>query len=91
MAREVEHTSGMPLPILSMLLFAIGGGILVALSFQVIIYWPLPVAVAPYYEDSLMPTGFAWGFIVGAFVGWLIGWLTDERHFIDVSYGDSPR
>lgn len=81
-----EKSSGMPLPILAMLVFAVAGAILVGASFQVIIYWPQPVAVAPYFEDSLFPTGAAWGFIVGGLVGWILGWLVDESHFSDTKY-----
>ncbi|HEY9790890.1 MAG TPA: hypothetical protein V6D22_10855 [Candidatus Obscuribacterales bacterium] len=83
---NTQKSTGLPRPILSMIVFAVVGAILVGASFNVIIYWPLPVAVAPYFEDSLFATGAAWGFICGGFIGWLIGWLTDERHFIDIHY-----
>ena len=81
-----EKDSKLPLPILSMLVFAVAGAILVGASFQVIIYWPQPVGVAPYFEDALFPTGAVWGFIVGGFVGWIIGFLIDDKHFEDTKY-----
>jgi hypothetical protein len=84
--REVPTNTGLSVPITAMLFFAVAGALLVGASFQVIVWWPQPVAVAPYYEDALFPTGAAWGFIVGGFTGWLIGWLTDERHFADTIY-----
>jgi formate/nitrite transporter FocA (FNT family) len=85
MAKEVT-SSKLSNPILSMLLMALAAGVITGLSFQFIIYWPLPVAVAPYFEDSLFPTGFAWGFVSGALFGFILGYLTDESHFIDFTY-----
>lgn len=89
MAKDIakdKAQTGYSNAIVCMLVFALAGGLLVGGSFQVIVFWPLPIAVAPYFEDSLFPTGFAWGFVVGALIGWIVGWLTDERHFADVSY-----
>jgi hypothetical protein len=79
-------SGGIPFPIQTMLAMGLAGAVLVGFSFQVIIYWPVPVAVAPYFEDSLFQTGATWGFIVGGFVGWLIGHLSDESHFIENKY-----
>lgn len=79
-------SSGIPFPIQTMIVFGIASAIVVGLSFNVIIYWPLPIAVAPYFEDALFPTGAVWGLIVGGFVGWLIGHLSDESHFSDTKY-----
>jgi hypothetical protein len=83
---KIQQTEGMSVPILGMLVMAIAGGLLVGSSFVAITAWPQPISVAPFFEDNLFGTGFAWGFIVGAFFGWLIGFLTDEKHFSDVSY-----
>jgi hypothetical protein len=86
MAKKIERTEAMSAPILGMLVMAIAGGLLVGSSFVAITAWPHPISVAPYYEDSLFLTGFAWGMVVGAFFGWIVGFLTDENHFSDVTY-----
>jgi hypothetical protein len=88
MAKIEKRTSAstVSVPILAMMIFAIAGALLVGASFQVIIFWPQPVAVAPYFEDSLFATGAVWGLVVCGSVGWLIGWLTDENHFTDTKY-----
>lgn len=88
MANKIQRQkpSGMSNPVFAMIVMAIVSGLLVGAAFQVIVWWPLPLGVAPYFEDSLFPTGFAWGFIVGGFFGWLIGYMTDESHFIDATY-----
>ena len=74
---------GLPVSLVAMMFCAIVSSIVCAVSFWVINYWPLPVAVAPYYE---WPVGAVWGFLVGALFGYIIGWLTDEKHFSDTSY-----
>ena len=86
MSKSDKTKTGMPFPIACMLLFGVAGALLAGASFQVIVWYPLPVAIAPYFENSLFPTGATWGLIVGGFVGWSIGWLTDESHFDDASY-----
>lgn len=70
-------------PIVAMMVCALASTVIVAASFWVINYWPLPVSVAPYYE---WPVGAVWGFLVGGLFGYCIGWLTDERHFTDTKY-----
>jgi hypothetical protein len=84
--KDTRAARGLSYPILAMIVSAIAGGLITGLAFQVIVWWPLPVSVAPYYEDSLFPTGFAWGAVVGALVGFVIGFITDEDHFDDVTY-----
>ena len=90
MANKVETRQGtrqgLSYLILGMLVMAVAAGLLVGGSFVAIQYWPQPISVAPYFEDSLFGTGFTWGFIFGAFIGWVVGFMTDERHFSDVTY-----
>ena len=81
-----KNSNGGSTALTGMLVFAVTGALLVGGSFWIITRWPLPVAVAPYFEDSLFQTGAIWGFIVGGFVGWIIGWLTDESRFTDATY-----
>lgn len=69
--------------LLAMMVCSVVGAVMVAASFWVINYWPLPVAVAPYYDWNV---GLLWGFIVGGSFGWVIGWMTDEKHFNDSTY-----
>jgi hypothetical protein len=84
--REIRQPGAMSYPILAMIVCALLGGVITGLAFQVIVWWPLPVSVAPYFEDSLFPTGFAWGASIGALVGFVLGFITDEDHFDDVTY-----
>lgn len=84
--RETKAARGMSYPILAMIVCALAGGVITGLSFQVITWWPLPISVAPYFEDSLFPTGFAWGAVIGALVGLVLGFITDEVHFEDAHY-----
>ncbi len=86
MAKATTQKTGLSTPILAMLLMAIIAGLIVGASFEVITHWPLPVSVAPYFEDNLFGTGFVWGFVVGGLMGWIFGFITDEEHFTDVSY-----
>jgi tetrahydromethanopterin S-methyltransferase subunit E len=87
MAKNITRpAAGMSYPIFAMIVCSILGGLITGLAFQVIVWWPLPVSVAPYYEDSLFQTGFAWGAVTGALVGFVIGFITDETHFDDVKY-----
>lgn len=84
--KKTEKTAKMSYPIMTMITMALAGGLITGLAFQVIIWWPLPISVAPYYEDSLFLTGFSWGAVSGALVGFVIGFITDEAHFDDVIY-----
>lgn len=87
MARKVnEAATGSTYPIMAMIVCAVLGGLITGLAFQVIVWWPLPISVAPYYEDSLFISGFSWGAVVGAIVGFVTGFITDEAHFDDVTY-----
>lgn len=89
MSRVVKNdrpAAGFSYPILAMIVMALAGGLVTGLAFQVIVWWPLPISIAPYYEDSLFPTGFAWGAVSGALVGFVTGFITDESHFDDVTY-----
>ena len=84
--KDTRAARGISYPILAMIVCAILGGLITGLAFQVIVWWPQPQSVAPYFEDSLFPTGFAWGAVVGAVLGFVIGFITDEDHFDDVTY-----
>lgn len=86
LVKDTRAARGLSYPILSMIVMALAGGIVTGLAFQVIIWWPQPIAVAPYFEDSLFPTGFAWGAVTGALIGFIVGFITDEEHFDDVTY-----
>lgn len=86
MASVDKNSGGLSVPILGMLTMALAGGLIVGSSFYVITIWPMPISVAPYFEDNLFGTGFTWGFFVGGLMGWIIGYMTDETHFNDVSY-----
>jgi hypothetical protein len=84
--RETRRPGAVTYPIMCMIVCALAGGLITGLSFWVITMWPLPVSIAPYYEDSLFQTGFAWGASIGAMMGFILGFITDEDHFDDVTY-----
>lgn len=73
-------------PLLCMIVCSVLGGLITGAAFQVIVWWPLPISVAPYFEDTLFLSGFSWGAVSGALIGFVLGFLTDEAHFDDVSY-----
>lgn len=66
------------LPVAAMFFIALISGAVVAGSFEIINYWPLPVSIAPYYGWG---TGLGWGLCAGALFGYILGWLTDDNHF----------
>lgn len=84
--KKTDRATGFSYPIMAMLVMALAGGLVTGLAFQVIVWWPIPISVAPYFEDSLFLTGFSWGAVTGAIVGFVIGFITDEAHFDDVTY-----
>jgi uncharacterized membrane protein YeaQ/YmgE (transglycosylase-associated protein family) len=83
MAKEEGKNGGLSNALIGMIVMGIAGAIVVGLAFQVIVYWPIPVSITPYFADSLFPTGACWGLIVGATVGYIVGWITDEKHYPD--------
>ena len=86
MANKDKQKEPLSQPVLAMMLMGIAGSVLAGLSFQTIIYWPLPVSIAPYFAENLFGSGMAWGVVVGALVGLIIGYLTDEQYFSDTQY-----
>ena len=80
MADNKSESKETSLPIAGMLLLSITGAIVVAISFAVVPYWPLPQGNEPYFGWE---TGAVWGAVVGAGMGLVLGFLTDDKHFED--------
>ena len=83
MPEEKKSNSKLSMPIIGMLIMGIFGAIVVAASFKIVYYWPLPVGTAPYFGAKV---GFIWGLVVGAISGLAIGYLVDDSHFSDTTY-----
>lgn len=73
-----KSDTGMSLPVIGMLLVGIASAVIVAVSTEVINFWPLPPSVAPYFGWE---QGLWWGLIPGGVTGLFIGWMVDERHY----------
>jgi hypothetical protein len=79
MASKVSASQELlPFPVQVGLALGIVGGIIVALSFWIINYWPQPASVAPYFGARI---GFVWGAVVGFSFGCILGFLCDDKHF----------
>ena len=79
MANKNENASqGMGMALQAGIVLGILSAIIVAISFWVINYWPLPASVAPYFTWR---EGLVWGGVVGFIFGSMLGFLNDDRHF----------
>lgn len=85
MANKAEEKE-LSQPVFAMMVMGIASSLLVGASFATIVHWPLPVSIAPYFEDNLFGAGMAWGLVAGCIFGWILGYLTDEKHFEDHTY-----
>ncbi len=77
-SKELGKQERLPFPVQVGLALGIVGGVIVALSFYIINYWPLPASVAPYFGARM---GFVWGAVVGFSFGCILGFLCDDAHF----------
>jgi len=80
MSNKSPDNQSPSLALAAMAVIGLISAVVVAGSFYVISYWPLPVSVAPLLTPN---EGFAWGLVAGGVVGLVIGWLTDDKHFAD--------
>jgi len=80
MAKQESNPSGLPMPILGMIVVGSAGAIIVAFSFVVINYWPVPASVTPALDFN---QGLAWGAVIGSISGFVLGFLVDDRHFTE--------
>jgi hypothetical protein len=78
MGKQTSMTSKISTPVLAALVVGFFSAIIVAFSFEVIKYWPLPASVAPALNFE---QGLWWGAIVGGITGLIMGFLTDDSHF----------
>lgn len=78
MTQESTKHNKLPLPLLAAIVVGFTSALVVAFSFEVIKYWPLPASVAPALGFN---QGLWWGAIVGAISGLALGFLTDDKHF----------
>jgi hypothetical protein len=68
------------LPTWAMLIIGCLSGLVVAASFEVVKFWPLPASVVPALDFR---GGLLWGLVVGGVSGLVLGFLTDDKHFAD--------
>ena len=75
---QIQNDEAISMPIIGMLLVGISSAIVVAASFVMIRYWPLPVSIAPYFGGRV---GLVWGAVAGSLIGLCLGYLVDEKNF----------
>jgi hypothetical protein len=77
-AVPTSNDEAISMPLLGMLVVGISSAIVVAASFVMIRYWPLPVSIAPYFGGR---AGLVWGAVAGSLIGLCLGFLVDEKNF----------
>ncbi len=79
MAKKTDaNQEGLPFPLQVGVALGTVGGIIVALSFWVINFWPSPPSVVPVMTFR---EGFVWGAVIGFSFGCILGYLCDDTHF----------
>jgi len=81
--KKDKKSNGLSMPIAGMVILGGLGALVSGASFEVIKYYPTPVAVTPYFGFE---AGAVWGLIVGMICGGIIGYLVDDNNFSDTTY-----
>jgi len=81
--KKDSKSNGLSMPIAGMVILGGLGALVSGASFEVIKYYPTPVAVAPYFGFDV---GAVWGLIVGVIAGGILGYLVDDKNFTDSTY-----
>ena len=78
MEKQITQPNKISTPLLAALVVGLLSAVVVAFSFEVIKFWPLPASVTP---ALTFEQGLWWGAIVGGLFGFILGFLTDDAHF----------
>ncbi len=78
-----KKSNGLSMPVAGMLILGVLGALVSGASFEVIKFYPTPVAVTPYFGFDV---GAIWGAVVGVICGGILGYLVDDNNFSDTKY-----